>query len=287
MFVSRKARAIRTDGDRRHRTGGFACRPSARLTAEANARDLARQRVLLAGSRLAGRQQTDTETRHDHVLHELEAVGAVDDAWLEPGEGSNRADDLLVRAVAGVHDPVVILEARECFQSDPLVTFKSARHAECPLRAAQWLRDNGPVEHRRREVVVIGQCEVDVIRGQQVECLVRLVLVDAQLHPGVLLRKRPHHRKQRLAHGRGERRYAKRPCRGGGRVEVRPRRFEGGQDGHRMVRQAPARRCEPHPAPLVLEQRGPGFPRKGGDLLGDGGGRDVHDLRDLSHRAEA
>jgi hypothetical protein len=66
--------------------------------------------------RVAVREQADTQARCDHVLHQVEAVCLVGNARGEADHGGKRADDVLVRGVTGVADPVVVPEAGEGVQ---------------------------------------------------------------------------------------------------------------------------------------------------------------------------
>ena len=105
----------------------------------------------------------------------------------KPASEATRADRVLVGGVAGVHDPVAVAVAVE------------DRRASRPARRRRRPARRGPSrpptaapprasrsKPRRRQVVVVGQRQVDVVGGEQRRGLGRLVLVDPQVHVGVL-----------------------------------------------------------------------------------------------------
>jgi hypothetical protein len=139
----------------------------------------------------------------------------------------------------------------------------------------------------RREVVVVGQHEVHLVRREQAQCLGGLLLEQVQPDLRLLFSQRPGHRQQNLAERRGEGGHPDRSGRRGGRVQVAAGGLDRGQDGDRVPGQPPSGRGQPHPPPVRLGQRGTRLPGQRRDLLRDGGGGDVHHLAHLPHRAEA
>ena len=138
----------------------------------------------------------------------------------------------------------------------------------------------------RRQVVVVGQCEVDLVRGEQLERFGRLVL--EHVHPDVRLSagQGAGRREQDLADRGGERGYPHRAGWRRRRVQVAAGGLERGQNGDRVAGQPPSGRGKPHPPPVRLDQRSACLPGQRRDLLGDGGRGDMHRLAYLPHRAE-
>jgi hypothetical protein len=142
-------------------------------------------------------------------------------------------------------------------------------------------------EPARRQVVVIGEHQVDLVGSQQAQGLVRLVLEQLQPDLRLPVGQGPGDREQHLAE---RRRVGRHPHRPGGRprrVQVTPGGLDRGQDGDRVTGQPPPGRSQPHPPPVWLGQRDARLPGQRRELLRDGGGGDVHGLADLAHRAQA
>ena len=103
-------------------------------------------------------------------------------------------------------------------------------------------------EGERGQVVVVDQGEVDVVAGEQVDRLDRLVLVDAHLDG----RRGSSRGRRRPAAASGGSRWRSRrrgpTPRARRRVQVEPGGVDGGQDGHRVVGQPSPGRGEPDAA---------------------------------------
>ena len=97
----------------------------------------------------------------------------------KPTREARVRSDVLVRRVAGVHDPVAIGEVGQ--REVPV----AGRHPDAPLQVPQRRDDVVVAPLRRRQVVVVDEGQVDVVAGQQVQRLERLVLVDAHLDAGM------------------------------------------------------------------------------------------------------
>jgi hypothetical protein len=138
----------------------------------------------------------------------------VRDPRLEAGQRGHRADHLLIAAVAGIDDPVMIGELAEDLERSPRHAAPGGRRAQAPLPQTQRLGDQAAVEPSRGEVVVVGEGQVDRVVGKQAEGLIWLVLTDAKQHGGMPLRQEPDDRQHGFAHGGSERRH---PHRAGGR----------------------------------------------------------------------
>jgi len=143
------------------------------------------------------------------------------------------------------------------------------------------------VQPGRREVVVVGQHEIYLVRREQAQRLGGLLLEQVQPDLRLPHGQYPGHWQQDLAERRGVGGHPDRSGRRGGRVQVAAGGLDRGQDGDRVPGQPPAGRGQPDPPPVRLGQRGARLPGQRRDLLRDGGGGDVHRLPHLSHRAEA
>ena len=124
----------------------------------------------------------------------------------------------------------------------------------------QLLAVRAAVEPGRRQVVVVGQREVDLVRREQAQGLVRLLFEQVQPDLGLLLGQDPHHRQQDLAERRGKGGHPYRPGRQGRRVQVAAGGLDRGQDGDRVPGQPTSGRGQPHPSPVRLDQRGARLP---------------------------
>ena len=249
--------------------GGPRRRPAARRPGRAAA-------AAATPRRAAGpRQQPDAEAGDDHVLHQLEAVGAVHDPGLEAGQRADRAHRLLVGGVARVHDPVLVAEPVEHRQRSP----RPARGAGTPSpQAASPQRDGARVASKvaGRQVVVVGQREVDVVAASRPSASAGSCSRIRSRDVGV-------RRARTRTAGSSDWRTAVAnaatrtvPGRRGGRVEVDAGGLERGEDGHGVVGQPAAGRGQPDPPAVGLDQRGAGLPGQRRDLLGDRRGGDVH-----------
>jgi len=244
-----------------------------------------------AGREPRRREQTDPQARQDHVLYQVEAVRALGDPRLEAGQRGHHPDHLLVGGVARVDDPGVVPVAAEDLHRGAAGT-RAGRRAQAPRGGAQrpavqLLAVRPGIQPGRREVVVIGQHEVHLVRREQGQRLGRFLLEQVQPDLRLPSGQRPGDRQQDLAERRGEGGHPHRPGRRSRRVQVAAGGLDRGQDGDRVPGQPPPGRGQPHPPPVRLGQRGARLPGQRRDLLRHGGGGDVHRLADLAHRAEA
>ncbi len=153
------------------------------------------------------------------------------DPGREPGQRGHGADRLVVGAVAGVHDPVVVavaVEHRERVAPRCRVVRWARPRPQAVSQSGRACRR--PVVRRRCQVVVVGERQVDVVGCQQVERLAGLVLVDQQPHVGVRRREPRDHRQQRPADPGRERRHPqrRRPVSRRGRGRTGPSRARPG-----------------------------------------------------------
>ena len=228
----------------------------------------------------------DAEPADDQVFHEVEAVGAVDDARREPGRRREDADDVLVGGVARVHDPVGVVPPGEHGDGVAGTAGRIGRNREAPGRRPQRSRLDGAVERRRRERVVVDQREIDRVARQQPEGLERLVLGDLQVHRGVRRREAGDGGQQRAADRRGEPGGAQGAGRLSCRVEIETGRVDRREDRHRVLGEAASRRGQPHPPTDRFDEGCADLGGENRDLLGDGRRGDVHLVRDRAHRSE-
>ena len=178
--------------------------------------------------------------------------------------GSKPASDAMVRTtcssdVARVDDPPGVGEPPKDRRR---VVIRSAAagavrlgDAELPRRAPQRRDAQRRIEGDGRERVVVDEREVDLVRGEELERLGGLVLVDPQADRRVLGGEPGEHRDERPAHCGGEARDAHRP---GGLtvgVEVGAGGLERREDRYGVVGEAPPGGRQPDAAALGLDQR--------------------------------
>ena len=225
--------------------------------------------------------QADSVAGGDQLLDKFQAVDPVHDAGGEPGERGKCQHRVLVGGVAGVHDPPAIGVVRQVRRG------VGRRRPEAPVGRPEPVSREFRSEGRGGEVVVVGQCQVDLVPGQQVEGLQRLELVDGHHDPGMRPCKVADDGQQRTADGGGESGHPQRAGGFGRRVEIQPGGVDGGQDRHRVGGQPVAGGRQPHPASVGLQQCGPGVVGQCRELLGDGGRRRPEFVGDLAHRTQS
>jgi hypothetical protein len=192
-----------------------------------------------------------------------------------------RPQRVLVGGVAGVDDPVAVREVR---QAEVPV---ARRHPDAPLEVPQRQHLVVVAPLRRRLVVVVDEGEVDLVAGEQVEGLERLVLVDAHVDARVRPPQVVDGRQQRAADRGGEPGHPQDPGGLGGRIQVEPRGLHRGEDRDGVVGEAPPCRGQPHPTAVRLQQRGADVTGQSGDPLGHARGRRAEGVRDLAHRPQS
>jgi hypothetical protein len=138
-----------------------------------------------------------------------------------------------------------------------------------------------------RKRVVVGEREVDVVAGEQVQRLDRLVLVDPHLDAGMPGREAVDDRYEGASDRRREPGDPDGADRFGARVEVTPSRVDGGDDRHRVLCQPVPGGSEPHPSAVGLDERGPHVTGEGGDSLRDGRGARAQLDGDVLHGAQS
>ena len=199
----------------------------------------------------------------------------------EAGACRQRAQRALVGDVAGVHDPVAVGEVGHRQPAVP------RRHPDSPLARPQR-RDLVVVAPLRgREVVVVDEGQVDLVAREQVERLQRLVLQDPHVDPGVGGAEVVDRGEERGPDGRREAGDAQHADRLGSRVEVEACGLDGGEDRHRVVGEPSARRGQPDPSAVRLQEGRADVARQGRDALRDARRRRAEGVGDLVHRAEA
>jgi len=202
------------------------------------------------------------------------------------GHRGDGPDGDLVRRVAGVHDPRLVAEPPEHHAGVTGHRGGGGRHREAPRRRPQWSRRQRTVERGGGQVVVVGQRQVHIVRGEQRQCLGRLVFVNEQPDRRAAHRELRRDRQQRPPYGRREPGDPQRPGRLRVRVQVEPGRLDRGQDRHRVLGQPPPGRGQPDPPPVRFDQCRARLPGQHGQLLGHRRRGDVQLIGDVAHRSQ-
>jgi hypothetical protein len=235
---------------------------------------------------VAKREQPDAQAGRDHVLHQIEAVRLVGDAGREPGHGGERADDVLVRGVAGVADPVVGPVAGEDLQCRFAGHRFAAGYTQAPPRGPQRRAVHGWVDGGGGEVVVVDERQVGLVGHQQLQCFGGLVLAQQHADPGMSGGQGRDDRQQVCAERGTESGHTQDAVGFCLRSQVQLRGLHGGEDGHGMLGQPAPGRCQPDPAPGRLDQRRAHLAGEDGDLLRHGRGGCAENVRDRAHGAQ-
>jgi hypothetical protein len=229
------------------------------------------------------RQQSNAVPRHDQVLDQLQAVDLVGDARAEAVERAKCAHGVLVGGVAGVDDPGTVGVRGDVDDAVGRIGANTKSPGRRPQR--EGLQDRSRAGGR--EVVVVGQRQVQVVVGEQREGLDGFVLADHDVDGGMGIGQLGEDRQQRHPDAGGETADPKGAHRFGVGVEIQSRGVDGGQDRHGVIGQPAAGGSEADTPALRLDQRHPGLLGERGDLLRHRRGGQVMCLGDRPHRAEA
>jgi hypothetical protein len=216
---------------------------------------------------VAVREQADAQAGCDHVLDQVEAVCLVGDARGEAGHGGERTDDVLVRGVAGVADPVVVPEAGEGVQRRWAGGGFAGGRAEAPPCGPERRAVHGGVGCGGGEVVVVDQRQIGLVGSQQLPGLGWFVLADQHADPRMGGGETGDDRQQVGADGGGEPGDPQGPVGFCFRSQVELRGLDCAEDRDRMLGQPAARRGQPDPASGRLDERGAHLAGEHGDLL--------------------
>ncbi len=149
-------------------------------------------------------QQSHAQVCDDHVLHQVEAVGLMGQPGAEPRHGGEGADDVFVGGVAGVGDPLGRAEPGEDVRRGAGRDIETGGNTQAPLRRPQRCRPDGGVDGGRGQVVVVGQCQVRLVRGEKAEGFGGLVFTDQDPHLRVAGREAGDDGQQERADGGAE-----------------------------------------------------------------------------------